>query len=129
MKLVFVYNAEAGILNGLMDSIHKTVSPTTYACDLCALTHGFFTMDKTWRQWLKALPMPTHFYHRADFKAAWPDVTVELPVIMLEHKSALTPLVAADEFSGAKTINDLIALLEARLILARDDLHDDHQAL
>lgn len=115
MKLIFVYNAEAGLLRGLMDSVHKTLSPSTYPCDLCAITYGAFTMDKDWRRWIKALPMPTHFYHRADFKAAWPDVTVSLPVIMLEQNSVLTTIVAANEFSKAKTVNDLVAMLEARL--------------
>ncbi|MFM9853750.1 MAG: hypothetical protein ACKVOJ_13240 [Sphingomonadaceae bacterium] len=127
MKLICVYNAEAGLLNALIDSVHKTLSPDTYPCDLCAITYGVFTMDKQWRRWIKALPMPTHFYHRADFKAAWPNVAVTLPVIMLEQKSGLTTIVAAHDFSGTKTVNDLIALLETRLAKYGDqERHDDH---
>ena len=42
MKLIFVYNAGSGKLNALFDMAHKIVSPTTYECSLCALTHDAF---------------------------------------------------------------------------------------
>ena len=32
-RLVFVYNAESGIKNAILDSIHKTFSPSTYQED------------------------------------------------------------------------------------------------
>jgi hypothetical protein len=40
MKLLFVYNADSGLAAALFDSAHKLLSPQTYACNLCALTHG-----------------------------------------------------------------------------------------
>ncbi len=43
MDLIFVYNADSGKLNVLFDVGHKIVSPGTYKCDLCTLTHGTFT--------------------------------------------------------------------------------------
>jgi hypothetical protein len=95
MKLIFVYNAEAGFLNGMMDSFHKTLSPDTYECALCAITHGFFTMDKGWRAYLKASPMEAAFFHRKDFAQTYPNATVELPAILLDREGALTELVGA----------------------------------
>ena len=41
MELIFIYNAQKGRLNSLIDYIHKTVSPGTYSCNLCAITHNF----------------------------------------------------------------------------------------
>ena len=116
MKLVFVYNAKAGVLNGLMDSVHKTVSPDTYDCDLCAITHGFFTMDKAWRAYLKALPMEAAFYHKPDFAAAFPNEKgLTLPLIALDRDGVLQPLIAAAQFKTLKTVDALARALDTAL--------------
>ena len=116
MRLIFVYNAKAGVLNGLMDSVHKTVSPGTYECDLCAITHGFFTMDKAWRAYLKALPMEAAFYHKPDFSEAFPThKTMALPMIALDRDGVLEPLIAADQFKTLKTVDALAAALDGAL--------------
>ena len=47
MELIFIYNAQKGRLNSLIDYIHKTVSPGTYSCNLCAITHNFKTVSYT----------------------------------------------------------------------------------
>lgn len=115
MKLLFVYNANAGIAAGIMDSIHKTLSPATYPCDLCAITYGAVRMDPKWKAWLKGQPFESVFYHRPDFRAAYPDMTVDLPVILIEQESRLETLVAAIEFKNAPSVDQLITLIEQRL--------------
>jgi hypothetical protein len=115
VKLLFVYNANAGIAAGIMDSIHKTLSPATYPCDLCAITYGSFRMDPKWKAWLKAQSFESVFYHRPDFRAAYPDVTVDLPVILVECEGRVETLVGATEFRSAASVDKLIALIESRL--------------
>ena len=115
MKLIFVYNANAGIAAGIMDSIHKTLSPATYPCSLCAITYGAVWMNPTWRAWLKVQAFETIFYHRSDFRGAYPDVEVALPVILVARDGQVETLVAADEFGEAPTVAALIALIESRL--------------
>jgi hypothetical protein len=115
MKLLFVYNANAGIAAGIMDSIHKTLSPATYPCSLCAITYGAVRMEPTWKAWLKAQVFESVFYHRPDFRAAYPDVTVDLPVILIERGGQTDTLVAATEFKDAASVDQLIALIESRL--------------
>jgi hypothetical protein len=116
LKLIFVYNAKAGVLNGLMDSIHKTVSPDTYDCDLCAITYGFFTMDKSWRAYLKSLPMETYFYHKPDFLAAHPEMgSTALPIIGLESEEGVKLLLGADVIKGCQDVNSLAAALDQAL--------------
>lgn len=44
MRLVIVYNANAGLLAGAMDSLHKLFAPASYPCKLCALTYGLLSM-------------------------------------------------------------------------------------
>jgi hypothetical protein len=115
VKLIFVYNAEDGLIHGMIDSIHKTLSPKTYACDLCALTYGAVSMKKTWRDWLRSLAIETQFYHRADFKAAWPEVNISLPAVMKEIEGGLEFVVPAQDLKAIKTVDDLIAVIEERI--------------
>ena len=115
MKLIFVYNANAGIAAGIMDSIHKALSPATYPCGLCAITYGAVRMNPTWKAWLKAQSFESVFYHRPDFRAAYADLQVGLPVILVERDGTLETLVGADDFTDAATVDKLIALIEKRL--------------
>jgi hypothetical protein len=115
VKLLFVYNAKAGIAAGIIDSLHKTLSPATYPCDLCAITYGAVQMDPKWKAWLKAQPFESVFFHRPDFRAAHPALTVDLPVILIEQGGKVETLVAATEFKSTASIDMLIALIESRL--------------
>jgi hypothetical protein len=115
-RLIFVYNANAGIVAGLLDSIHKTVSPATYECSLCGITYGKLMMDRRWKAWLKTLPHEPRFYHRPDFRAAYPAITIALPAILIEHGNRIVPLMTADDIATAGSVDALIAALRARLV-------------
>ncbi len=115
-RLIFVYNANAGLVAGIMDSIHKTLSPATYECSLCAITYGAVAMDRKWKAWLKTLPYEIVFHHRPDFRAAYPAAAeVALPAILLAGDGALTTVMAPEEIAAAATVDSLIAALEAKL--------------
>lgn len=118
MRLLFVYNADAGLVSGMLDSIHKTISPETYECALCQLTHGLFTMDKAWRAYLQALPIESVFFHRQDFKAAHPAATFALPVILLEREAALLEMVSAEQMRAFGNVDALIGALDMALTKA-----------
>lgn len=97
-KLIFVYNAKGGQLNGLMDSVHKLVSPSTYSCELCAITHGFFGAKEEWKSFLKELQIPVEFYHKNE----WKDKSIRLPVVLKEHYGGTQEIiVSADEMKRA----------------------------
>jgi hypothetical protein len=113
--MIFVYNAKAGIVAGVMDSIHKTLAPETYPCRLCAVTYGALAMKPAWRNWLKSQPFETEFRYRADFRADHPDINAALPAIFIDRDSALETLVAASDFESAATVDALITLIETRL--------------
>lgn len=91
MELIFVYNAKHGWFHDLTGSIHKVVSPSTYPCDLCALTHGYSGMKKRVRQFLGQGRWDTVFYHLNDLPA-------ELSRLLTECGGA--PAVCVREASG-----------------------------
>lgn len=110
-RLIFIYKADGGIAQGILDSIHKTLSPATYACSLCAITYGAFTMDAQWRAWLKALPIPTVFYHKDDS----PYRDIALPVVLAERGGQVDTLVSAERLNALASVDALIAEIDARL--------------
>lgn len=121
VTLVFVYNAEAGVLNGIMDSAHKFFSPATYACDLCAITHGLTRMKPEWRAWLQQSGLDVQFYHRSDFRRDWPAADIALPAILIRESDRLRPIISASDLAQISDVGQLVALLEARCDGGKND--------
>jgi hypothetical protein len=115
-RLVMVYNANAGILAGVMDSVHKIVSPATYDCQLCAVTYGLTSMKRDWRAFLDETGMDLLFHHRPDFRSAFPQAADwPLPLVAVEQDGQLTQLVSAADFVGIPDLPSLIRVVRERL--------------
>ena len=65
--LIFVYNADSGMLNLVKDIAHKLLSPATYPCSLCDLTYSAFGERKSWVRFRKALPVSQQYLHIDEF--------------------------------------------------------------
>jgi hypothetical protein len=115
MKLIFVYNAKSGIVQGMLDSLHKIASPDTYACSLCAITYGMFAVHRNWRAYLQELPYEMVFHHRPDFRAAYPQVDVALPVILADEGGVISTLLDAQAMKALKNVDALVTALDAAL--------------
>jgi hypothetical protein len=116
LRLIFVYNSKAGVVAGIMDSIHKAVSPDTYECSLCAITYGALAMNKQWKAYLETLELPMHFYHRPDFRLAFPEQqSLALPLIALDRDGMLEPVLTASELGALPDLDALMAALDAGL--------------
>ena len=63
-ELIFIYNAKSGFINELVDFAHKIISPNTYDCNLCAITYGTFTMEKSWANYVQSLPVKSVFTYK-----------------------------------------------------------------
>lgn len=112
-RLVIVYNANAGIAAGVMDSVHKIVSPSTYPCQLCAVTYGLVAMKREWRVFLDGLGMEVLFHHRPDFRVAFPQAADwPLPLVAVEQDGELHSVVSAADFGGIADLAALIAVLQ-----------------
>jgi hypothetical protein len=114
-RLLMIYNADGGLVNGALDLLHKTFSPATYACRLCEVTYGTFGMKRDWRATIEALPLPVTFLHRDEWQAAYPGRDTPLPTILLERSGTLSSLVSADDFAAVRSQGALQALLAERL--------------
>lgn len=114
--LVIVYNADEGLGAALFDAVHKLVRPDTYPCDLCAITYGAVSMRGSWRDWLKAQPFASEFYHRQDFHRAFPALAhLPLPAILRRDGDELALLLGPDDMRADMAVADLIAAVEGAL--------------
>lgn len=116
VRLLMIYNADGGLVNGALDLLHKTFSPSTYACRLCAVTYGPVGMKRDWKAAIAALPLPVTFLHRDDWLAGRPGDPTPLPAILIERADGgLETLVSAEAFAGVDDLPSLIRLVTARL--------------
>jgi hypothetical protein len=116
-RLLMIYNADGGLVSGALDLLHKTFSPSTYACRLCDLTYGSFGMKRDWRATIDALPLPVTFLHKDEWLAEYPENPAPLPVILREGPTGLETIVSAADFADVHTLEALQTLLASRLSL------------
>lgn len=115
MKLVFAYNADSGVANGLRDLAHKTLSPRTYSCNLYSVTHTPLGMRREWRDFVRGLNVDVVFAHRDELPALCPGAAPGLPaVLVLEHGRA-REWIAAPELNAVQSVADLKRLVQRRL--------------
>lgn len=111
MKLIFIYNADSGLMNTLMDIGHKAISPQTYECNLCGLTFGVVSEHKQWKKFREASEIEMEFLHRDEFEKKYSQ-KFDYPVV-LQNDSSLSIAIAKAELNKIKTLDELISRVEA----------------
>lgn len=114
--LIFIYNADGGVLDALGDMVHKIVSPATYPCSLCALTYSPVAMRGAWRRFLKRLGLPTLFLYRDEFRGELDRRDLALPAVLLGGDGEQPEIfVSAQELAALPDLAALMALIETRI--------------
>lgn len=100
-KLIFVYNAESGFMNGMFDFFHKLIHPSTYACSLCMITYNYKGMRSAWKKQLESLPIEKEFLHTDAFaQANLSDISYSLPAVFIaSDHSPLEEVVSSEELN------------------------------
>ncbi len=118
-KVVFVYNANSGVKNIILDSVHKLVSPQTYKCNLCAITHGLFSAKKEWKSFVDEHKDQLVFLHKDEFenlyKSKFHQYKLSYPIVLLMQQDFTEILITPQELNKLKTLPQLINLLTKRL--------------
>lgn len=114
-RLLFVYSADSGIGAALRDAVHKIVSPGTYACSLCAATHGPLTMHRQWRDWLRAAPFDARFMYRDELARAYAGIDVPLPAVLVEGVGLPQSLLGPEALDTLSNVEALISRIETAL--------------
>ncbi len=120
-KLLFIYNADSGIRNALVDGAHKVLSPSTYNCSLCQLTHGGLSEKKVWKLFRKdmhARKTVLEFLHKDKFGKLYRSkfgYKFTYPIVLVEGNSGFEILVGTQELNALETAQDLIKIVEERI--------------
>ena len=117
-KLIFIYNANSGKLNSLLDSAHKVLSPATYGCKLCAITFGVFTENTVWKKFREQSATELLFLHKDEFKKQYASKfghKFTFPIILAETDQDLEVFVGTKEFMAIENSEELIQIMTKRL--------------
>ena len=111
--LIFLYNSKSGFNSALTDYLHKILSPSTYKCKLCSLTYNNFGKIHKWKRFIKSINLPVIFKYADHVTDLGMDIQTELPAIFNINGSLF---VSANEINSCITLDDLIDLIQSRLI-------------
>ena len=111
-ELVFVYNARSDLFSKATDFAHKIISPSTYSCSLCRLTHGPLGMHREWAAFIQSLPYEISFLYKDQVKA---NPKMDLPQVWLQDDANSKVLVEAAELKIIPSLEALMGLIRERL--------------
>lgn len=121
-KLIFIYNADAGLVNTALDIAHKVLSPDTYSCNLCMLTHDTFTERSAWQAFRESYSVPMEFLHKDEYEqkvngqsSLKSKNTHSYPIILKEDQGQIDIFIDTPELNEIKDVNRLINTIQERL--------------
>ena len=113
-KLIFIYNADSGLGNMLLDGAHKILSPSTYECKLCEMTFGAFTENRVWKKFRTTSDLEMEFLHKDEFKKQYASkfgYKFRYPIVLAETQNGLEVLLGTEELKKLDDAQSLIAIL------------------
>ena len=110
MKLIFVYNADSGYVNTLLDIGHKIVSPETYPCNLCQMTFDTFSENSKWKEFRENSQIDMEFLHRDEFEKEY-GLQLDYPVV-LQDADPLKTVISKTELDAFTTLDELISAVK-----------------
>ena len=118
-SLIFIYNANSGKINALLDTAHKIFSPDTYECNLCALTFNSFSENKLWKSFRETSSIKMDFLHTDEFKKEYASkfgYKFTYPIVLLNNNEELEVFISTETINTVKTTKDLIKLIKSRSV-------------
>ena len=115
LKIVFVYNADSGVMNTVTDYFQKIVSPSTYSCRLCAVTYGNLGMKGEWKKFIENLPIPSQFLHKDEFYEEYDMDDVAFPCAFLKKGDEMELFITSEEINACSSLDDLMDLVTRKV--------------
>jgi hypothetical protein len=116
--LVFVYNANSGFANSVFDVAHKLVSPNTYNCNLCVLTHSIFAERKEWKAFKETTNVNMQFLHKNEFADLYgKENTTQFPAVFAKQENKLEELISAAKINALQNTSEFIKVIKERLAI------------
>lgn len=116
-KLIFVYNANSGAKNAILDSLHKVLSPSTYNCNLCDITFGLISEKLNWKEFRETYPLEMEFLHKDEFEKEYASkfgYSFTYPLVLGAASGDLEIIIGTEEMNQLADSDQLIDLIEKR---------------
>tara|TARA_R110000868_G_scaffold327313_3_gene588307 strand:+ start:146 stop:520 length:375 start_codon:yes stop_codon:yes gene_type:complete len=117
-KLIFIYNANSGKRNALLDTVHKLVSPNTYDCNLCDITYGLFTENKAWQKFRRTSKLEMEFLHKDEYLNKYKSkfsYKFTFPIVLAELTDSLSVFITTKELNEYKNVESLMQAIRERV--------------
>ena len=117
VRLIFIYNANSGLKNALLDAAHKAISPNTYQCNLCDLTFGVFKEKKAWKNFREEKKWDMEFLHKDEYKTKYASKfghKFEFPIVLIAVNDQLQVFISTTELNELENMEALIDLVSKR---------------
>jgi len=114
-KLIFVYNADSGLINTVKDFWHKALRPSTYQCNLCQTTFGTFRAKKEWKSFISDLGIDSEFLHKDEFVEKYDVKDAKYPSAYILKNGNLTVFITQEEMNEVTTITEMEELVSSKL--------------
>ncbi|TXT58726.1 MAG: hypothetical protein BAJALOKI2v1_310014 [Promethearchaeota archaeon] len=115
-SLLFVYNADSGLGNAVKDYFQKAFRPSSYQCNLCAVTFGALGEKRSWKNFTENLKIPTRFLHKDEFIEEFNKPNVEFPCAFLKENDNLTLFISKEEMESVEEVVELKDLVYEKLV-------------
>ena len=119
-QLIFVYNANSGKGNAYLDAAHKILNPSASSCNLCTITYGVFTENKTWKAFRKEVRIPMEFLHLDEFRKQYASKfsqKFEFPIVLGVTSSGWEVVVNTSKLNELNSAEALIDILKKEIEL------------
>lgn len=110
MEIQFIYNAKSNVASSILDLAHKIISPETYQCNLCKITHGAFTESKKFKELKKKYNIT--LWHIDEYEAKYfKEDSYPLIILRNEFGKELNRI-DTETLNNLKTVDELEELIE-----------------
>jgi hypothetical protein len=100
----------------MKDYIHKVAEDEAGGCNLYAVTHSPIGMKKEWRRFVNDLGITVRFLSRNEFSSEFGSGSETFPIAFIQAGKDLTPFINTDEINRCAGLEDLISLVQQRLL-------------
>ena len=108
--LFLIYNADSGLMNLALDTLHKVFSPKTYHCNLCRITHGFIGEKQDWIKFVNSLTYNIVYMHKDEWEKEERG-TFQYPMVYVYEDDKYQEILNAEQINKME-LTDLIHFLK-----------------
>ncbi len=115
--LIFVFNADSDTISTIKDFFHKMVKPSTYSCNLCAVSYGRFGMKKEWTEYVSDLEekVDVKFFHKDEFQESYSLPDAKYPCAYFLKNNTIKLFISQEEMNTLNTVEELKSLVDEKL--------------